>query len=108
MKFNSIKCYVMTISLPTKYRITHDYVLHDTTLPAVNQLSILELPYITILNVISTPPQLSLKLAKPWDFLKETLNWLYKDQRISLLYNNTLPSRICHCSLVIMASSRCL
>ena len=41
MKFNPTKCYVMTISLATKYRITHDYVLHDTPLPAINQLEYL-------------------------------------------------------------------
>ena len=41
MKFNPTKCYVMTISLATKYRITHNYVLHDTPLPAVNQLKYL-------------------------------------------------------------------
>ena len=31
----------MTISLAAKYRITHDYVLHDTTLPTVNHLKYL-------------------------------------------------------------------
>ena len=41
MKFNPIKCYVMTISLATTYRITHDYVLHDTSTPTVNELKYL-------------------------------------------------------------------
>jgi len=38
MKFNSTKCYVMTISLATKYKVLHDYILHDTPLPVVNKL----------------------------------------------------------------------
>ena len=28
----------MTISLATKYKVLHDYILHDTPLPVVNKL----------------------------------------------------------------------
>ena len=46
MKFNPNKCCVMTtISLATKYKILHDYILHDTLLPVVNQLK-----YVVILQ----------------------------------------------------------
>ena len=67
----------MTISLATKYRIAQ-YVLHNIPLPAVNQLKYLGIPYRTILNGTNRPLQLSPKLAKPWDFSEETLNWLHK------------------------------
>jgi len=38
MKFNSTKCCIMTISLAIKYKVLHDYILHDTPLSVVNQL----------------------------------------------------------------------
>jgi len=41
MKFNPTKCCVMTISLATKYKVLHDYVLHDAPLPVVNQFKYL-------------------------------------------------------------------
>ena len=30
MKFNDTKCYVMTISLATKYKVFYNYILHNT------------------------------------------------------------------------------
>ena len=41
MKFNPTKYCVMTISLATKYKILHDYVLHGAPLPVMNQFEYL-------------------------------------------------------------------
>jgi len=41
MKFNPFKCCVMTISLATKYKVFHNYVLYGTPLPVVNQFKYL-------------------------------------------------------------------
>ena len=61
MKFNPTKCYAMTISLATKYRITHDYVLHDTPLPAVDQLKYLG---ITLQNNLKWDKHVSAIISK--------------------------------------------
>lgn len=73
MKFNPTKCYVMTIFLATKYRITHDYVLHDNPLPAVNQLKYLG---ITLQNNLKWDKHISTVVAS--QTLEETLRWLHK------------------------------
>ena len=69
----------MTISLATncKYRITHDYILHDTSLPAVNQLKYLG---ITLHNNLKWDKHTSTVVSKASQTLGflETLNWLYK------------------------------
>jgi len=38
---NPTKCCVMTISLATKYKVLHNYVLHGALLPAVDQFKYL-------------------------------------------------------------------
>ena len=41
MKFNPTKCCVMTVSLATKHKILHSYVLHETPLLVVDKLKYL-------------------------------------------------------------------
>ena len=73
----------MTISLATKYRITHDYVLHDTPLPAVNQLKYLG---ITLQNNLKWVSAVVSKASQILEFLRRNfkMHGSTKDQRISL------------------------
>ena len=76
MKFNPTKCYVMTISLATKYRITHDYVLHDTPLPAVSQLKYLG---ITLQNNLKWDKHISAVVSKA----SQTLGFLRRNFKMA-------------------------
>ena len=74
--FNPTKCYVMTISLATKYRITHDYVLHDTPLPAVSQLKYLG---ITVQNNLKWDKHISAVVSKA----SQTLGFLRRNFKMA-------------------------
>ena len=65
----------MTISLATKHRITHDYVLHDIPLPAVSQL---KYPGITLQNY-SVVAYCTIICPKVENAAADWLPWLPQD-----------------------------
>ena len=66
----------MAISLATKYRITHDYALHDTPLPAVNQLKYLG---ITLHNNLKWDKHTSTVVSKA----SQTLGFLRRNFKLA-------------------------